>query len=122
MSLFHATYAERIEAILRDGLIPSPLDRNFPEARPGVYLSTDPVLPLGVLIEHVMMNTERFISPSDAVKRFRVIVIDGSRLDDRLLVPDPQIDPDANGNFWLYPQRIDVRCMPILTLDQLGMG
>lgn len=116
MSYFHATFVERIDSILLEGLRVG-ADRNFPESFPGVYLSTDPVLAIGFLIEHAVDRLQPD-NPSEHLKRFRIIVVDSSRIDDRWLAPDPQID-EHPGFFWLYRGTIDITGMPILDVDQV---
>lgn len=117
MTFYHATYADRVAAIQKEGLKPT-ANRNFPDAEPGVYLSTDPVIALSILIEHGMaVRTAE--SPKALAESFRIIVIDRSRVREDLLEPDPQVD-GLGGVFWLYRGAIDVTAMPVVNWDVLS--
>lgn len=117
MTFYHATYSDRIAAIQKEGLRPVHT-RNFPDAEPGVYLSTDPWIALGILLEHTFDNMD-IRGPREAVESYRIIVIDRTRVREELLAPDPQVD-GFNGMFWLYTGDIDVTGMPVLTTEELG--
>ncbi len=120
MTYYHATYAARIPSILRHGLRTGE-ERNFADADEGVYLSTDPVLPVGFLIEHILSEERPDLTPRGFVESLRVIVIDPSRIDASLLRPDPHTD-GYEGMFWLYEGVVDVTNMPILTTDDLSFA
>ncbi len=121
MSYFHATFADRIDSILENGLSAG-YKQNFDYAEPGVYLCTSAEIAVGFLLEHVIDNHFDFASPAEARESFRVIVVDRSRLDERLLALDPQLGPpfgSEQSTCWIYRGKIDVRGMPILTVDDI---
>ena len=124
MPFFHATYRDRLETIQREGLLPVHAGkRNFPGSRPGVYLSTDAFLTFGFFLETLGVFLDAIIpelkeaAPSEVLDNFCVIVIDRSRVDEKFLIHDPQIDM-FTGTFWLYQKPIDVSGMPIISIDE----
>ena len=112
MTYYHATTRDRLESIQRLGLC-SHGKKNFEWCETGVYLSSAPSHSLGFLLERAMVNSDLWTGRTgkEVVDLFCVIVIDGSRVDSRLLKQDPQIKRDG---FWVYPNRIDVTAMPVI--------
>jgi hypothetical protein len=120
MTFYHATYRHRLDSIRRHGLTPTVADPNFPGAEPGVYLASDPMIPVAFLLEHSIENANEKDNPSQIVENFVVIVIDDSRLDKRKLGPDPQLSEQEG--LWCYRGVIDVTNMPILDIATLQLS
>lgn len=111
---FHATTRDRIESIQRRGLLIGEA-QNF-DCEAGVYLAASPTCALTFLLELALEGCFDHLSPSEAYERFCVIVIDGGRIDESLLKPDPQIKLEG---FWIYPRTIDISSMPIIGVDDV---
>ncbi len=118
MPYYHGTFHSRLPSIRKHGLGGLVAVRNFPDAEPGVYLATTPEVCIAMLIDHYMETGEHIPGrPIDHMQTFCVIVVDDSRVDPRLLAPDPQV-----GGFegtLIYRGVIDIPSMPVLDLSQI---
>lgn len=119
MPYYHATWASNVDAILRDGLGGSnPSTRNFDGVEDGVYLCVSPVIALSFLIEaYAELGVNAEMAPPQALAAMRVFVVDDSRLDNRRMGVDPNIE--RRDLTVLYKGIIDVAGMPILTADDI---
>lgn len=114
MPYYHATWAENLPSIVRNGLGGGvPVKVNFEWSEPGVYLSVDPVIAFGFLLEAVLTGSEPPKDPPHkALEKMKVIVIDDSRVDPSLLIDDPHVN--CQDLTKLYKGIIDITGMPIL--------
>lgn len=117
MPYFHGTHLRRIDDILTHGLGGRVTDRNFPESEEGVYLASDPVICIGVLIDHYLTAGQPGSSPKDQLASFRIIVIDDARVDPAKLRPDPSFE--GREGVFVYGGVIDVNAMPILSAEDV---
>lgn len=118
MPFYHGTFFSRLPSIRRYGLGGRIVDRNFPEAEPGVYLATTPEVCVAMLLDHYLEAGDNLpVRPCDHLRTFCVIVIDDSRIDMKLLAPDPQIK-GFEGTL-IYRGLIDITSMPVLDIDQI---
>lgn len=120
MPFFHATQAYRIEEIKSSGLGSNLSIQNFVGCVPGVYLSEDPVYCLSFMLEHVLHTADDDAKPSDELEKFVFILIDDSRIDQRLLSHDPNVlHLNPVPPVFLYRGIIDITNMPILSFQQI---
>lgn len=117
MPFYHATRRRRLATILKEGLHPRAL-QNF-ECERGVYLSTDPFVAFGFLLEDFFLKATDETKPSQELKDFIVIVIDDSRVDIARLKPDPNVEGKWQDCLFIHTGDIDVTGMPILDADIL---
>jgi len=117
MPFFHATWQENLPSIMAHGLGAAlPAERNF-DCEPGLYLSSEAWIALGFLVEAFLEKADPSSKPSEAVRQMAVIVVDDARVDPRRLKADPNIDRDVGTR--LYDGIIDVRGMPVLSVDDI---
>lgn len=116
MPYYHVTYDRHVPSILKHGLGGAFVERNWPEAKEGVYLADDFAWGLTMLIERMMETADDSVNPKDWIESIRIIVIDDSRLDRARLGEDESFPGHAS--IWRYLGTIDVTNMPILTVDQ----
>lgn len=116
MPFYHATYLERLPSILKLGLRPGH-ERNFPDAEPGVYLTTEPAIAIMMLIDHYLEAGDTEITPPQQLERIRVIVIDDSRVDPARLRGDPQAPEGYHDTIMIYDGIVDVTNMPVLPVS-----
>jgi len=117
MPFFHATWRENLPSIMSAGIVATvPTERNF-DCEPGAYLSEEAWLALGFLVEAFMEKADPNSNPSEMIKRMAVIVVDDSRVDRSRLRADPNVDRQVGT--WLYDGIIDVRGMPVLSVDDI---
>jgi hypothetical protein len=114
---YHATRRHLLESIIRYGLGGLVVERNFPESEPGVYLSDEPLLAVGMLIDKFLDVADPASNPSRELESWVVIVIDDARVNPRRLRPDPQMD--ALDGFWLYDGIIDVTNAVVIAVMDL---
>lgn len=117
MPFFHATWRDNLPSIMSKGLgAADPIERNF-DCVPGTYLSEEAWIALGFLVEAFMEKADADCNPSEMVKQMAVIVVDDSRVERSRLRSDPNIDRHVGT--WLYDGIIDVRGMPVLSVDDV---
>ncbi len=119
MTLYHATWKRHLPSIERHGLGGfQPDDRNFEGTVRGLYLCSDPLIAISFLIEALDSKEDiHHLPPPALLAQMRVIVIDDSRIENKKLKPDPQVE--RKDVAWLYDGVIDTRGMPILDVDTI---
>lgn len=117
MPYYHATRRHLLESIIRYGLGGFVIERNFPESEPGVYLSDEPLLAVGMLIDRFIDVANPDSNPRLELDSWVVIVIDDARVNPQRLLPDPQLD--TLDGFWLYDGVIDVRNAVVVAATDL---
>jgi hypothetical protein len=91
--------------------------QNFP-VEAGVYLSTDPAVAISMMIEAYVLNGEDWgMSPPEALEAMCVIVVDDSRIDQRMIDVDPNVERRDMTIF--YRGVIDVAALPILSVNDV---
>ncbi|KQY20306.1 hypothetical protein [Rhizobium sp. Root482] len=116
MPFYHATWDRHLPSILRNGLGGSAPDRKNFDCEDGLYLATDPSAALLILIEAAMIDSGPYrISPREANESMRLIVIDDSRIEACLCIPDPNLQ--RKGIAFIYKGVVDVRGMPVINMD-----
>lgn len=101
---------------MRHGLGGIDAEQNWPGCEKGVYLAEAPEICLFIMLDQYAQFGDPHSSPTKHLSEIVVIVIDATRLDPAKLGPDPLINrPDVQ----LYNGTIDVRGMPILTVDDV---
>jgi hypothetical protein len=118
MSYYHVTTIDRIPSIESQGLRPFGVEKRFKDCPDGVYLATDPIVPISFMFEKYYGSE---LPPKALIESIRIIVVDKSRLDDSLLFLDDNVPEHCDGwkMFWCYDGTVDIRGMPILTVDQI---
>jgi len=117
MPFYHATRRRHLPSILREGLH-SEAAQNF-ECEKGVYLSLDPAIAFGFLLEDFFLKATDESKPSQELKDFIVIVVDDARVNQAQLKPDPNVEGKWQERLFIYEGCIDVTGMPILDADIL---
>ncbi len=118
MPFYHATWRRHLPSIRKHGLGGAQPDvQNFP-VEAGVYMATDPVVAISMLIEAYAKNGEEWeMTPPGALEAMCIIVVDDARIDRRLIAIDPNIEcPDLT---ILYRGVIDVAALPVLSVDEI---
>lgn len=115
MPYYHGTHVQKIPSIQKHGLGGIVVEKNF-DCEDGVYLSTEPVVCVGMLVDHLLTTGSDGTNPSEVLKSFRVIVIDDSRVNPSKLNQDPNVDVEG---CYLYRGVIDITGMPILDVDAI---
>jgi hypothetical protein len=113
---FHVTFDRHIPSILKHGLGGRITEQNFPGCEAGVYLATDHAIGLVMLIAEMMEREDDSVSPKNWIASVRVIVVDDTRVNPKLLSIDESF-PDS-ALIKRYEGVIDVTGMPILDIDQ----
>ena len=116
MPWFHATYRGNLDGIRKNGLGGAGAKPNWPGAKPGVYLASEPELCLFVMIEGYIEFGDPDSVPSEHLKEIVLIVVDDARIDASKLGPDPMIDRE---DVRLYSGVIDVTGMPVLSVEDI---
>jgi hypothetical protein len=117
MAYFHATWDRHIASILAHGLGSiTPDAQNFP-VEYGVYLAKDPYVGALCLIEAYTDPAFSEAVPLEALGAIRIIVIDDSRIDQKFLDVDPNVE--RSGLTYLYRGTIDARNMPIVLVNDI---
>lgn len=111
MTYYHATTADCLPSIVKNGLGGAGMFERWPGIERGVYLTEEPEHAVFVLLDWFMQSADDMASPAEFVNSVRVIVLDDTRVPRRLLGADPDIPRDG---IWLYRGVIDVRNMPII--------
>lgn len=113
MPYFHATWRRHLPSIRKHGLGGAMPDmQNFPVER-GVYLSTDAAIAFGMMIEAYVLNGEAWgMSPLEALEAMCVIVVDDSRIDQRMIDVDPNVE--RRDVTMLYRGVIDVAALAVV--------
>jgi hypothetical protein len=119
MPWFHATFRKHLDSIRSHGLGGTIVEKNWNECDDGVHLATNPAVCLLVMFEHYARFGDPESLPREHLKEIVVIVVDDSRVDARLLAPDPEIDRD---DVRIYCGVIDVTGMPVLAVDEVVAG
>jgi hypothetical protein len=105
MTWYRAPLRKHLDSIRRHGLVGVRVEQNRPGCDAGVYLSREPAICVLVMVERYLRFGDPDGSPGDRLAEIAVIVIDETRVDERLLRPDPLIDP---GEVCVYKGVIDV--------------
>lgn len=118
MPYYHATWRRHLPSIRKHGLGGALPDmQNFPVER-GVYLSTDPAIAVGMMIEAYVLNGDAWAkSPAEALEGMCVIVVDDSRIDQRMIDVDPNVD--RRDITILYRGVIDVAALAIVSANDV---
>jgi hypothetical protein len=118
MPYYHATWSRHLPSIRKHGLGGAMPDmQNFP-VEAGVYLSTDPAVAISMMIEAYVLNGEDWgMSPPEALVAMCVIVVDDSRIDQRMIDVDPNVE--RRDMTILYRGVIDVAALPILSVNDV---
>lgn len=117
MPYYHATRRSRLREILREGLH-GRAEQNF-ECERGVYLSTEPIIAVGFLLEKFLESEDPAKKPSEEIEDFVIIVIDDSRVNKKKLKPDPNVEEMWQEYLFLHQDDIDVNGMPLLDVEQV---
>lgn len=120
MPWFHATFVERLPSILKHGLCGG-MEKNWPGVQDGVYLAAHPLIAVSIMLERYVRFGPPDSKPKEELARWRVIVIDDSRVRADLLRPDPEAEDAPEGAVMLYGGIIDIRGLPILDIDAIGL-
>ncbi len=118
MPYYHATWSRHLPSIRKHGLGGAMPDmQNFPVER-GVYLSTGAAVAVSMMIEAYVMNGDDWgMSPPEALEAMCVIVVDDSRIDQRMVDIDPNVG--RRDLTILYRGVIDIAALPILSVDDV---
>jgi hypothetical protein len=118
MPYFHATWRRHLPSIRKHGLGGAAPDRRNFDSVEGLYLAVDPTIALGFLIEaYVDEGENKQLSPPDALQEMCLLVIDDSRIDQRLVEVDPNIE--RRDLTVLYKGVIDISALPVLAVDDI---
>lgn len=118
MPYYHATWRRHLPSIRKHGLGGAMPDRqNFP-VESGVYMSTDAAVAVSMMIEAYMLNGDDWgMSPPEALEAMCVIVVDDSRIDQRMVDADPNVE--RRDLTILYRGVIDISALPVLSVDDV---
>ena len=118
MPYYHATWRRHLSSIRKHGLGGAMPDmQNFPVER-GVYLSTDAAVAVMMVIEAYMMNGDDWgMTPPEALAAMCVIVVDDSRIDQRMVDVDPNVE--RRDMTILYRGVIDIAALPVLSVGDV---
>lgn len=118
MPYYHATWSRHLPSIRKHGLGGAMPDmQNFPVER-GVYLSSDAAVAVAMMIEAYVLNGEEWgMSPPDALRAMCVIVVDDSRIDQRMIDIDPNVE--RRDMTILYRGVIDIASLPVVSVDDI---
>ncbi|WP_037381376.1 hypothetical protein [Sinorhizobium americanum] len=118
MPYYHATWRRHLPSILKHGLGGAPPDSQNFSVEAGVYLARNPAVSVAFMIESYLESSDTIdITPSQVVEAICVLVIDDSRVTERLISADPNID--RTDITVLYRGIVDVTGMPILGVDDV---
>jgi hypothetical protein len=118
MPYYHATWQRHLPSIQKHGLGGAMPDRqNFPVEK-GVYLATDPVVAISILIEAYIENGDsENLSPPEALEAMKILVIDDTRLHPDLFDIDPNLE--RQDLTVLYRGVVDITALPVLSVDDV---
>lgn len=102
MKLYHATLSNRVDAILRDGLLTNPAQRNYDFSNSVVCLTDDPV------VAQSFVEGANNITEEEHDNEFIVVLsVDFTMLDHRKLFNDKNIAQDE-GDIAYFEYRDDI--------------
>lgn len=118
MPYYHATWRRHLPSISKYGLGGAlPKSQNFP-VESGVYLARDPAVAVAFMIESYLENGNATdMTPPQLLDAICILVIDDSRLLERSISTDPNIE--RTDMTILYRGIVDVAGMPVLSVDDV---